>query len=156
METTKEYTKIEALRYFDLDKLPRKRKDDEEYAEAIVLALKTNGKEYYIIHGVDKFGNIVVKKDFEGTYGIVKVLEIYPVTKVKLEIDGVPLSKAKKQEKIDWLTTTTKADKHCGFVDVDALQLMTMAELDRKIVCYLRFREATLRRINQGMNHQKY
>ena len=156
MATTKEFTKIEALSYFDLDKLPRKHKDGEEYAEAIALALKTDGKEYYVVQGVDKDGNIVVKKDFEGTYGIVRLLEIYPVTTVKVEIDGVPLSKAKKQDKVNWIRTVTTADKHDVAVDEAGLQAMTMAELDKMVIRYLRFREAKMRMINQGLTRQKY
>lgn len=101
-EITKEITLAEALNRVGKGKLPVRAKDGDLWAEAVVLVLKTNGKEYYALQGTNRHGNLIIKEDYED-HGIVKVINAYPTVKFKAEVDGKSLDKATREEKEKWL-----------------------------------------------------
>lgn len=124
MATDKEQTRVMALQHYGLRRLPARLKDGELYANAVVLLLKTDGKEYYGVQGPDRQGDVVLKADFEETHGVAKVLEVYPVTRFKAEINGKPLERASKQDMTRWLAYVRMNLRYKMVPDDDALEAM--------------------------------
>lgn len=149
-EKTKELTLAEAMNRFGLGRLPARAKEGDLWAIAIVLVMKTNGKQYYAIQGSDPKGNLVIREDFEGDHGIVSVLSAYPVVKFKAEIDGKPLAKADRLDKEVWLGHVPHP-----VVEKTSLGKMTDGEIDDLIIRCLRLREMDFQSVRDAEKHDK-
>lgn len=132
----KEITRVQALQRFGLTRLPKKLAEGEVYAWAVVLCLKTDGREYYCVQGTDTLGNLVIKQDFE-EHGIVEVLSVYPISRTKAELNKKPLEKATRADKVKWLGMC----KVTYVPKAEALEGMTDEELDALCIRAIRSRE---------------
>lgn len=140
----KEVTKAMALNLFGKKSLPRKAGELDEYAIAIVLVLKGDGKEYYAVQQTNEFGNLAVTHDFEGNSGIKRILEAYPVAKLKMDINGKEWKKCTRLDKIKYLLSGNIA-----FVPAkEYLEQRDDDELDRLCVRVMRVTEQRYYDIN--------
>lgn len=151
-KTKKELTRIEALRKFGMTRLPKMAAEGDLWAWAVVLVLKTDGKEYYCVQGTDDKGNLVIKNDYEEKAGIVRILKVYPITRSKIELNKKPLEKCTKEDKTKWLAAAGKEWKDGVKIshvpDAETLGKMSDEELDALCVRVLRIREDQFMRTN--------
>lgn len=78
--TTKtERTKLEAMAFFGLSRMPKKHVQGHCYTKAIAKVRKYDGNFYYVAQTSDETGNMRVAKDFEDIYAIKEIVEVYPI-----------------------------------------------------------------------------
>lgn len=128
--TKQEYTLMECLRWFGIQRLPEKAGSVLPlYAAAIVRVLKTDGREYYVVHSAGADGTLCVKADFEESHGIVRVSCVYPVVPVTVTSEGVDVFSQERSWKEGWLC-------RCGLCFVPSLpELRSMDERDLNDMC---------------------
>ena len=144
-----EVTKALAMQYFGLRRLPAKIKAGDNVVSAVVLLLKTNGKEYYAVQGTDVNGNLVIKADFEERYGIAEIRQVYPVVKFTAELEGKPLEDCGRSDMVEWIL---KAG--VKFIPSRTyLEAMDFEELKKLCIRALRFRENEL--MKYDMNKER-
>ena len=136
MTNTKEVTMALALQWVGVSRLPKTLKEGELYSEGVAWVTKSDGKDYFVVMGTDILGNNVVKKDFEDTYAIIKINSIYPTIKFTADIDGKPLDKLKKQDKVGFVY---RMRKWRGQPTTEEADIMSVAELDDLITRYQRW-----------------
>lgn len=106
--TKEERTRIEAMAFFGLSKLPKKLRKEETYTSAIVKVQKFDGNMYYAIQRSDKTGKLNIVKDFEDLYAISSIEEVYPIDPFMPIIEGMSLKIMDISEKVRFLSSLNK------------------------------------------------
>lgn len=132
--TKEERTRIEAMAFFGLSKLPKKHRKEETYTTAIVKVQKFDGNMYYAIQRSDKSGKLNIVKDFEELYAISSIEEIYPIDPFIPLIDGKPLKVMDIVDKILFLSNC----KQEWIPRAEELGKMEVEKLDELCVRVLR------------------
>jgi hypothetical protein len=132
--TKEERTRIEAMAFFGLSKLPKKLRKEETYTSAIVKIQKFDGNMYYAIQRSDKTGNLRIVKDFEELYAISSIEEVYPIDPFMPIIEGKSLKIMDIVEKIVFLTNC----KQEWIPSAEELGKMEVEHLDELCVRVLR------------------
>lgn len=123
--TKGERTKIEAMAFLGLSKLPKRLRKEETYTTAVVKVQKFDGNMYYAIQRSDSTGKLNIVKDFEELYAISSIDEIYPIDPFIPLIDGKPLKVMDIVDKIlflsnckqDWIPSAAEL----GAMNIDDL-----------------------------------
>jgi hypothetical protein len=132
--TKEERTRIEAMAFFGLSKLPKKLRKEETYTSAIVKIQKFDGNMYYAIQRSDKTGKLRIVKDFEELYAISSIEEVYPIDPFMPIIEGKSLKIMDIVEKIVFLTNC----KQEWIPSAEELGKMEVEQLDELCVRVLR------------------
>lgn len=132
--TKEERTRIEAMAFFGLSKLPKKLRKEETYTSAIVKIQKFDGNMYYAIQRSDKTGKLSIVKDFEELYAISSIEEVYPIDPFMPIIEGKSLKIMDIVEKVVFLTNC----KQEWIPSAEELGKMEVEQLDELCVRVLR------------------
>ena len=116
--TKSEQTKIDAMAFLSVSRLPKKLKEGDCYTEAIVKVQKYDGNQYYAIQKSDKEGNLNIVKDFEEIYAIHSIVDVYPIEPFVACINNMPLKVVDVEDKIkyllgfsnDWIPSKSKLE----------------------------------------------
>lgn len=106
MKIDLEMSRLKAMQYLHLTRMPKKVNHGEIWSCSIVRVMKNNGMEYYAVQGIDSEGNLIIKADFEELHSIVKVVESYPILPFKPCIDKKPIDMCSVEEMSNWLSST--------------------------------------------------
>lgn len=132
--TKEERTRIEAMAFFGLSKLPKKLRKEETYTSAIVKIQKFDGNMYYAIQRSDKTGKFNIVKDFEDLYAISSIEEVYPIDPFMPIIEGRSLKIMDISEKVRFLSSLNKD----WIPSVSELEGMDVEKLDELCARVLR------------------
>lgn len=132
--TKEERTRIDAMAFFGLSKLPKKLRKEETYTSAIVKIQKFDGNMYYAIQCSDKTGKFNIVKDFEELYAISSIEEVYPIDPFMPIIEGRSLKIMDIYEKVRFLSSINKD----WIPSVSELEWMDVEKLDELCARVLR------------------
>lgn len=132
--TKEERTRIDAMAFFGLSKLPKKLRKEETYTTAVVKIQKYDGNMYYAIQRSDNTGKLNIVKDFEELYAISSIEEIYPIDPFMPIIEGKSLKIMDISEKVRFLSSLNKD----WIPSVSELEGMDVEKLDELCARVLR------------------
>lgn len=123
--TKGEQTRIEAMAFLGLSKLPKKLRKEETYTTAVVKIQKYDGNMYYAIQRSDNTGKLNIVKDFEELHAIARIEEIYPLDPFVPMIEGRTMKSMDIVDKIlflsnckqDWIPSAAEL----GAMNIDDL-----------------------------------
>lgn len=131
--TVTEKTRIEAMAFFGLSKMPRKLRKDEAYNNAILKVLKFDGNNYYVIQKANNDGKLNIVMDFDGP-AIHSIVETYPIDPFIPQVKGINVKEADVVEKVLFLS-------ECNFdfvPNAEKLGQMSIEELDELCIRVIR------------------
>lgn len=128
-----EQTKIDAMAFLSLSKMPKKLRKEDCYTTAVLKVKKYDGNSYYVIQRSDSNGNLKIVKDFEEMYSILRIEEIYPIDPFLPEINGKGLEVNSQEEKIDFVIKH-KRDNTLSREQLEILPEEEVEELCKKVL----------------------